>query len=91
MRVNKLNADDVLFTSSTGKPLTRNALSQLFIKTSKKYLDKSTSTTRLRKIVLSDKFGEMKEEMNKMAEVTGHSSEVMQDVYIKKEQEKSKD
>ncbi len=84
MRVNKLEAGDVLFTSGTGKPLTRNALSQLFIKTSKKYMNKSISTTMLRKIVLSDKFGGLKEEMEKMADIAGHSTDVMSDVYIKK-------
>lgn len=86
MRVNKLENGDVLFTSGTGKPLTRNALSQLFIKTSKKYLDKSISTTMLRKIVLSDKFGDLKEEMEKMADIAGHSTDVMNDVYIKKKE-----
>ena len=86
MRVNKLENGDVLFTSGTGKPLTRNALSQLFIKTSKKYLDKSISTTMLRKIVLSDKFGDLKEEMEKMANIAGHSTDVMNDVYIKKKE-----
>ena len=84
MRVNKLEAGDVLFTSGTGKPLTRNALSQLFIKTSKKYMDKSISTTMIRKIVLSDKFGGLKEEMEEMANIAGHSTDVMSDVYIKK-------
>ena len=86
MRVNKLENGSVLFTSGTGKPLTRNALSQLFIKTSKKYLDKSISTTMLRKIVLSDKFGDLKEEMEKMADIAGHSTDVMSDVYIKKKE-----
>ena len=39
----------------------------------------------LRKIVLSDKFGGLKEEMEKMADIAGHSTDVMSDVYIKKE------
>ena len=86
MRVNKLDSGDVLFTSGTGKALTRNALSQLFIKTSKKYMNKSISTTMLRKIVLSEKFGGLKEEMEEMAKIAGHSTDVMSDVYIKKKE-----
>ena len=78
------NGMGILFTSSTGKPLTRNALSQLLIKTSKKYMNgKSISTTMIRKIVLSDMFAETKKEQEKMAEITGHSTEVMNDIYVK--------
>lgn len=86
IRVNKLSNGDVLFTSSTGKPLSRNALSQLFIKTSKKYLDKSISTTMLRKIVLSDKFADVKKEQEEMAEITGHSVSTMNKVYVKQKE-----
>jgi len=88
IRVNKLSNGDVLFTSSTGKPLSRNALSQLFLKTSKKYLDKSISTTMLRKIVLSDKFADVKKEQEEMAEITGHSVATMNKVYVKQKEEK---
>lgn len=83
IKVNGLTNGDTLFTSSTGKPLSRNALSQLFIKTSKKYMDKSISTTMLRKIVLSDKFADVKKEQEEMAEITGHSVETMNEVYVK--------
>ncbi len=86
IRVNKLSNGDVLFTSSTGKELSRNALSQLFIKTSKKYLDKSISTTMLRKIVLSDKFADVKKEQEDMAEITGHSVATMNKVYVKQKE-----
>ena len=83
IRINKIKAGDVLFTSTTGKPLTRNALSQLLIKTTKKYMDKSISTTLLRKIVLSDKFSDAKKEMEDMSKITGHSTETMSKVYVK--------
>lgn len=89
IRVNKLSNGDVLFTSTTGKPLSRNALSQLFIKTSKKYMDKSISTTMLRKIVLSDKFADVKKEQEDMAEITGHSVATMNKVYVKQDQDKT--
>lgn len=73
----------VLFKSSTGKPYSRNAISQLLLKTSKKYIDKNISTTMLRKIVLSDKFSETKKEMEKMSKITGHSTETMNKIYVK--------
>ena len=44
---------------------------------------KSISTTLLRKIVLSDMFQDTKEEQEKMAEITGHSVETMNKVYVK--------
>ena len=55
----------VLFKTSTGKPLTRTELSKVLLKYSKKYMDKSISTTLLRKSYLSSKYGNMKEEMKK--------------------------
>ncbi len=83
----RVNGMGVLFKSSTGKPLSRNALSQLLLKETKKRMNKSISTTMLRKIYLSSKYGKIKEEMEKDAKVMGHSTEVAQSVYIKKEQE----
>ncbi len=87
----RINGMGVLFKSSTGKPLSRNALSQLLIKTSKKYMDKSISTTMLRKIYLSSKYSKVKEEMEKDAKVMGHSVGMQQSVYVKKEQESESD
>ena len=91
IRVNGLSNGDVLFTSSTGKSLSRNALSQLFLKTSKKYMDKSISTTMLRKIVLSDKFADVKKEQEEMAEITGHSVSTMNKVYVKQKSDKKEE
>ncbi len=73
----------ILFKSSTGKAYSRNSISQLLLKTSKKYMNKSISTTMLRKIVLSDKFSDTKKEMEAMAKITGHSTDTMAKVYIK--------
>ena len=82
----------VMFKSSTGKSLSRNQISQLLIKYSKRYIGKSVSTTMLRKIVLSHKFGDMVKEQQAMSEVTGHSVETMNKVYIKQPTtEKEKD
>lgn len=84
----KINGMGVLFKSSTGKELTRNQISQLLIKFSKRYLDgKSISTTMLRKIVLSHKFGDLKKEQEEMSKITGHSVETMNNVYIKEGKE----
>jgi len=74
---------DVLFVSSTGNEISRNALSQLLVKTTKRYLNKSISTTIMRKIVLSDKFGDLVKEQKEMAEITGHDVSTMNAVYIK--------
>ena len=83
----KINGLGVLFKSSTGKALSRNALTQLLIKTSKKYMDKSISTTLLRKIYLSSKYGDMKKELEKDNKVMGHSKGVALDTYVKEEKE----
>lgn len=81
---------DVLFTSSTGNPLSRNMISQLLMKTSKKYLNgASVSTTLMRKIVASHHFGadseygKLKKKQEELAEKMGHSTEVMEKSYIK--------
>ena len=82
----KVNGMGVLFKTSTGNPLTRNALTQLLIKTTKKYMGKSISTTMLRKIYLSSKYGDMKEELEKDNKVMGHSKSVALNTYVKKEE-----
>lgn len=87
----RVNGMGVLFKSSTGKPLSRNALSQLLLKETKKRMGKSISTTMLRKIYLSSKYGKVKEEMEADAKIMGHSTGVAQSVYIKKEQEEEKE
>ena len=83
LRLTKTNNGDIVFTNFKGEPISRNGISQLLIKTSKHYLDKSISSTMMRKIVLSDKFAEVNEEKQKMAEITGHDVSVMDSVYVK--------
>lgn len=83
---------DVLFVSSTGNPLSRNMISQLLMKTSKKYLNKSVSTTIMRKVVAShhfgpdSEFGKLKKKQEELAEKMGHSTDVMDKVYIKEKE-----
>ena len=96
MYIRKTNkkVGDVLFVSSTGNALSRNMISQLLMRTSKKYLGKSVSTTMMRKIVASHHFGpdselgKLKKKQEELADKMGHSTEVMDKVYIK---EKSSD
>tara|TARA_R110000796_G_scaffold41693_2_gene103084 strand:- start:603 stop:1076 length:474 start_codon:yes stop_codon:yes gene_type:complete len=80
----KMNGMGVLFKTSTGKALTRIELSKVLLKYSQKYMGKSISTTLLRKIYLSSKYGNMKEELEKDNKVMGHSKQVALDTYVKK-------
>ena len=52
-------------------------------------MNKNISTTMLRKIVLSDKFADVKKEQEEMAEITGHSVATMNKVYVKQKDEKT--
>ncbi len=77
---------DILFTSNTGKALSRNSISQLLMKWSKHYLNKSISTQMMRKIVPSEEFGEMKKKQEEMADVMCHSVQTQNAIYIKEQQ-----
>ena len=83
----KMNEMGILFKTSTGKPLTRTELSKTLLKYSQKYLDKSISTTLLRKIYLSSKYGDMKKELEKDNKVMGHSKAMALDTYVKEAQD----
>ena len=83
----KMNGMGILFKTSTGKPLTRTELSKVLLKYSNKYMGKSISTTLLRKIYLSSKYGDMKKELEKDNKVMGHSKAVALDTYVKEAQE----
>ena len=86
----KMNGNEgggILFKTSTGKPLTRIELSKVLLKYSKKYMGKSISSTLLRKIYLSSKYSDMKDELEKDNKVMGHSKAVALDTYVKKSQD----
>ena len=78
-----LKSGDFLFTNSKGNPYTRNMISQLLIKWSKRYLDKSISTTMIRKIVASYHFADMKRKQKELAEKMLHDVNTQNNVYIK--------
>jgi len=79
-----------LFRTSTGKPINRNELSKILLKYSDMYLGKKISTTLLRKIFLSSKYGGeggLKDQLEELAKdnlVMAHSKEVALNSYIKK-------
>lgn len=83
----KMNGMGILFKTSTGKPLTRTELSKVLLKYSQKYMNKSISTTLLRKIYLSSKYGDMKKELEKDNKIMGHSKAVALDTYVKEAKE----
>ena len=77
MRIHKLGNGDTLF------PISRNGISQLLIKTSKKYLNKNISTTMIRKIVASDLLQDVKEKENELSNKMGTDIETIKDIYVK--------
>lgn len=79
MYIRKNGDSDNLF------PMSRNAISQLLIKTSKKYLDKSISTTMIRKIVASDLLKDVKKKEKELENKMGTDIETIKSVYVKTE------
>jgi hypothetical protein len=77
IRLNKINSGEVLF------PMTKNAQSQLLLKMSQKYMGKRISSTMIRKIYLSSKYGDTLKEMKKDAKMMGHDTATAQKVYVK--------
>lgn len=77
IRIMGINSGDILFD------MTKNAQSQLLLKMSQKYMGKRISSTMIRKIYLSSKYGDTLKEMKEDAKIMGHSTDVAQSVYIK--------
>ena len=63
--------------------MSRNAISQLLSKTSKRLINKSVSSTLIRKIYLSNKYSGMKEEMEADAKMMSHDVSTAQKIYTK--------
>ena len=83
-----MNGMGVLFKTSTGKPLTRIELSKVLLKYSQKYMNKSVSSTLLRKSYLSGKYSKVKDEMQKDSKILGHDvATTGMKVYVKKAQD----
>jgi len=80
----KLKTGDRLFN------MTNNSMTQLLVRTSRKYIGKDISTTMIRHIYLSNKYSESKKqntelmkEQEKDAKLMAHSVGVQQTVYVK--------
>jgi len=83
IRATGMKSGEVLFTTSTGNPISRNVLSQMLLKTSKKYINKGVSTTMMRKIVVSHELGELKKKQKDLADKMQHSVAMQDAVYNK--------
>ena len=64
-------------------PFSPNAMSQLLLKYSKKYMGKAISTTMIRKSYMSSKYGKLKDELEEDSKKMMHSVKVGQSVYTK--------
>jgi len=81
--IHKKNTPEYLFHDTRGKPLSRNGLSKLFNTIFKKfYPEKKISTSMLRHMYLSNKYGKVVEDMKADAELLAHSTSTQKD-YIK--------
>ena len=77
------NKEYLLININTNEPMSSHQLTLTLTKLFQKYLNKNISTTMLRHIVLSEKFGDIKNEMEEMAEKMGHSVSTQQTIYVK--------
>ena len=76
----KIRSGDIIFDMS------KNALTQLLIRTSQKYIQKNISTNMIRKIVSSHKFLQSKTDQEAHSKSIGHSVATENLIYVKKQQ-----
>jgi hypothetical protein len=80
-----VNMGDTMFLNSYyGVPISKNNLSKLLIGIFDKYLGKKISTTCLRKNYLTNKYGEVLDNMKDDAKIMMHSVDTAQKIYINK-------
>jgi len=77
------NKEYLLINLNTNAPMSSHQLTITLTKLFKKYLNKNISTTMLRHIILSEKFADVKHEMQDMSDKLGHSVAVQQQIYVK--------
>ena len=77
------NPDKYLLIKANGRPYSKVEFSNLLIRFFRERLNKSISSTILRKIYL-EKYSDVKKEMAKDAEIMSHSQAVQSNVYIPK-------
>ena len=83
LRLFNIKNGDYMFINKSSEPYTRNAISNLLLRYSKKYLNKNISTCMIRHIVPSDRFGETNKEQKALAKVMMHSVATNIGVYVK--------
>ena len=83
MKIEGIGLNDIIFKNAKGDAMTSNSITQLLIRLSQKYLNKSISSTMIRKIVVSNKFSALKKEQSEMANIMGHSVSTQNNVYVK--------
>lgn len=72
-----------LLVRADGKPMSKNLLSQVILREFKKRTGKNISTTMLRKVYLTEKYGTFKEELEKDNNNMAHSMGEALSVYVK--------
>ena len=77
------NPDYILVNVKNGEPMSSLNITQALTRIFKTHFNKNVSTTLLRHIVLTEKFGKQLQEMEQMADVMGHNISTAQSVYIK--------
>tara|TARA_R110000796_G_scaffold2832_7_gene10827 strand:+ start:5066 stop:6037 length:972 start_codon:yes stop_codon:yes gene_type:complete len=77
---------EILFKNTKGEAMSRNGLTQLFLKKTKDYMGKSVGSTLFRKSYLSDKYSVFKDELQKDNLIMGHSMGVALNTYVKNEE-----
>jgi len=75
--------NEYLLVRADGKPMSKNLLSQVILREFKKRTGKNISTTMLRKIYLTEKYGTFKEELEKDNNNMAHSMGEALSVYVK--------
>ena len=79
-----VNPTNYLLEQNSGDPMTKNSLSQLLTKSFKKRTGKAVSTTLIRKIYMSEKYGSMKEALEDDNSNMMHSAGTALKIYVKK-------
>jgi len=77
------NKEYLLINLNTNKAMSSHELTITLTKLFKKYLGRNISTTIIRHVVLTEKFGDIKKEMEEMSDKMGHSVAVQQQIYVK--------
>jgi hypothetical protein len=78
----KYNPTEWFLINNKKQPLSSNGITRYLSAIFRKFWDKNISTTMIRHVYLSDKYGDVKDEMKQDADMMGHSVNT-QDKYVK--------